>query len=156
MVEFWRFAHSAKISAMARGKNSGEKTGLRGTLGSIVALVAFFAALLVISGIISSLIGDINSIAPGKNCSLVRTTYGIRDLDDSYTALEKAKSVNDEFGIAELEKHEAIARLSEGTPCLVLDRDFFSHFTFYRKIRILSDAHTGKALWVKKDELKLR
>jgi hypothetical protein len=131
--------------------NAGEKKDLLGVLGGIVALAAVVGGL----GIINSITEGMNAIPPGSNCSLVRMTHGTRDLDDSYTALQKAKSVKDEFGIAELERHDAAAELSEGTVCLVLDTDFFSHFSFYRKVRILSDVHVGKAFWVKKDDLKL-
>ena len=136
---------------MIRGINAGEKRDLLRALGGIVALAAVGGGL----GITNSIIESINAVPPGSNCSLVRMTYGTRDLDDSYTALQKAKSVRDEFGVAELEKHDAVAELSEGTVCLVLDTNFISHFSFYRKVRILSDVHIGKAFWVKKDDLKL-
>jgi hypothetical protein len=134
--------------------NPGEKKNLLSDLRGFVGLVAVFAVVLAVVGIIASIVQDITSIPPGSNCSLVRMAYGTRDLGDSYTALEKAKSVKDEFGIAELEKREAVAEISEGTQCLVLDSDFFTQFTPYRKIRILSIAHIGKAFWIKRDDLK--
>lgn len=96
---------------------------------------------------------DWTKIPAGSQCVVTQTIYGTRDLDKAYDELGKARKVNDEFGIAELGQHDVAILLPEGTQGLVIDTDFFKHFTFYRKVRILSEPYIGKALWIQRDAL---
>jgi hypothetical protein len=92
-------------------------------------------------------------IPAGSECLVSRTIYGMRDLDKAYDGLNKARKVNDEFGIAELAQQDVAISVPAGTQGLVIDTDFFKHFTFYRKVRILSEPYMGKALWIRRDAL---
>jgi len=98
-----------------------------------------------------------DDLPDGCNCIVSESTYGVRDLDKTYEALNRAQKVNDQFGITELVQNGAAGMVPEGTRGLVIDSH--SHFlptlTWYRKIRILDGAHVGRALWFKKSVLRL-
>jgi hypothetical protein len=94
------------------------------------------------------------SIPAGSRCLVSQSTYGLRDLDNAFDDLEKARKVNDELGIAELAQHDAALLIPAGTYGLVIDTDFFKHFAFYRKVRVLSGPHLGMALWIRRNALQ--
>lgn len=90
----------------------------------------------------------------GSRCLVAKTTYGIRDLGRAYEDLEKSRRAGDEIGLAQLIERDDVALLSPGTYGLVIDTDFWKHWSFYRQVRITSGSDLGKALWIELNALK--
>lgn len=110
---------------------------------------------LCLAGIVIYFIDFINDLPAGSNCIVSANTYGTRDLDKTYEALDKAQRVGDQFGVAELLQSEAAILIAEDTHGLVIDSDIFKHFFPYREVRLLEGPYVGKALWLKKYALRL-
>lgn len=110
-------------------------------VGAVLLLIMFFAG--------KSALDKSEAIPVGSNCSVSQPSYGLKDLDKAYDDLDKAEKANDEIGLTELAQRGAAVLFSAETSCLVIDTDFFKHFTFYRQVRILGGPYFGKAFWVK-------
>lgn len=115
------------------------------------------ATLISVGGILAVAgLGALKEQIPlGSHCRVSRAIYGTRDLDKAHDELEKAQQVKDEYGLAELANHDMAFLISEGTHGLVIDSDFFTHLSFYRKVRILDGPYVGKALWARMDALEV-
>jgi hypothetical protein len=109
--------------------------------------------LLLFIGLLAVVIVSQGDFPVGTRCSILRSTYGLKDLDKAYANWDKAQKANDELGLAELGQHDVAVLLPFGTSCLVIDTDFFTHFIGYRQVRVLSDPYLGKAFWVKQSDL---
>lgn len=115
-------------------------------VGVILLLIAGFAGKNALDQ------SDANPV--GSSCSVLQPTYGLKDLDKAYDDLGKAKKANDEIGLTELSQRGVAVVFPAETSCLVIDTDFFKHFTYYRQVRILSGPYFGSAFWVKVTSLQ--
>jgi len=115
-------------------------------VGVVLLLIAVFIG--------KSVLDESDAIQVGSKCSVSQPTYGSKDLDKAHDDLDKAKKADDEIGLSELAQRGVAVLLPAETSCLVIDSDFFKHFTFYRQVRILSGPHFGKAFWVKVTSLQ--
>jgi hypothetical protein len=96
-----------------------------------------------------------NNVSAGTRCTVAKlNVFGVADLQVR-TELENATKINDEIGVQELISRGRVFPLPRETKCLVLNSTFSDSFatdlfdfSFYRKIRILSDDYYGKAVWV--------
>jgi len=109
--------------------------------------------LLLFVGILAVTIVAQQDFPIGARCSILRPTYGLKDLDKAYAGWDKAQRANDELGLAELAQQDLAVPLQPGTPCLVIDTDFLTHFVGYRQVRALDGPYLGKAFWVKQSDL---
>jgi hypothetical protein len=112
------------------------------------------AILLILCVIVYNSFDHSEKFSVGAHCSLARTTYGTKDIvGQSYAEFDKATAAKDELGLADMIERHVVALLPEGTSCLIIDTNFFEHYTPYRRVRILSGWDVGKAFWVKKSDL---
>lgn len=108
---------------------------------------AIFLLILVFVG--KSALDQSDAIPVGNSCSVLQPTYGLKDLDNAYDELAKAQKANDEIGLTELAQRDVAILFPAETSCLVIETDFFKHFTFYRQVRILSGPYLERVFWLK-------
>jgi hypothetical protein len=94
------------------------------------------------------LVGRYICPSPGTFCEITRSSDAVTDLN-ALDAMERARNLSDHYGWEELEAQGRLVTVPPGTHGLLLERSFrFGGAFFYRKVRLLSGADAGKAVWV--------